>query len=347
MKHCLIILITIALLNCYKSGYSQTLDNPGNYMTALVNAQTEMNQKYMQYVSKSSHGASARKQEKVRQQVLESITNSRYKTTDLPFFKGDNELRKACIDYISLCYNVFNEDYNKIVNMEEIAEQSFDEMQAVILLQEKTSEKLKEASDKMGDAFDAFAAKYNIKVTEEKSELGQKMDEAARVHHYKNIIYLIFFKCNWQDNQMAKAINDKKINDIEQARNSLIRYADEGLKALDTIKAFSGDNSLVNTCKMVLRNYKKIAEKEIPKQTDYLLKEENFAKMKNSFESKGSSRTKEEVDNFNKSVKEINEAVNISNQALTNAFNLRKEIIDNWNEANKQFSDIHMPYYKK
>lgn len=347
MKQGLIILTTFALFMYAAPSYSQSLDNAGNYMTALMNAQTEMNQKYMLYLSKSSHGASARKQEKLRQQVIESITNSRYKTTDLPFYNGDNTLRKACIDYISICYNVFNEEYSKIVNMEEIAEQSFDEMQAVILLQEKTSEKLKEASDKMGDAFDAFAAKNNIKLTQEKSELGQKMDEAAKVNRYKNMIYLLFFKCNWQDNQMAKAMNDKKINDIEQARNALIRYADEGLKALDTTKPFNGDNSLVNTCKMVLRDYKKIAEKEMPKQTDFLLKQENFAKMKNSFESKGSSRTKEEVDNYNQSVKDINDAVNISNQSLTNVFNIRKEIVDSWNETNKDFSDTHMPYYKK
>ena len=56
------------------------------------------------------------------------------------------------MDYIKFCYNVFNDDYAKIVNLEDIAEQSYDEMQAYLLLQEKTNEKINEANDKMSDA---------------------------------------------------------------------------------------------------------------------------------------------------------------------------------------------------
>lgn len=56
-------------------------------------------------------------------------------------YNGDNSLRQSSIDYIKLCYNVFNDDYAKIINLEDIAEQSFDEMQAFLLLQEKQTKK--------------------------------------------------------------------------------------------------------------------------------------------------------------------------------------------------------------
>src|SRR5436309_2861564 len=136
-------LVSIFMLLCF-SGNSQDLSNPGSYMTAIYNAHQEMNSKYMAYLSAAAHSSRKRKVEKMRSAALESISNSLSNTSELPYYKGDNSLRKENMDYIKMCYNVFNEDYAKIVNMDEIAEQSYDEMQAYILLQEKTDEKLAE-----------------------------------------------------------------------------------------------------------------------------------------------------------------------------------------------------------
>lgn len=321
-------------------------ENPVDYLTAVGNIQTEMNAKYMAYISAVAHGRRARKIEKMRGQTLEAITNSRYKTIELPLFKKDNTLRQSSIEYIQLCYSVFNEDYAKIVNMEEIAEQSFDQMQAYILLQEKTSEKLKQASDKMQQASKDFAAKNNITLVDKQSELGDKMEVAGELNHYMNRIFLVFFKCNWQDNELIKAINSKKVTDIEQARSSIIRYATEGLQALDTIKNFKGDGSLAMACRQALQFYKKTAETDIPKITDFFLLEENFSKLKKTLDAKGQNRTKEDVDAFNKAVKEFNTGVNNYNQLNNNLNNNRNRVLENWQSAEKGFADAHMPYYK-
>ena len=135
------------------------LTNPGGYMTAISNARGDMDTKYMQYISYAAHGRRARKVEKLRQEVLDKITESRYKTTDLPYYKGDNSLRQASIAYIQVTYDVFAEDYKKIVNIEELAEQSVDEMQVYLLLQDKISEKLNQAWSDLDKAMEAFAAK--------------------------------------------------------------------------------------------------------------------------------------------------------------------------------------------
>jgi hypothetical protein len=340
------VLFIITFITAFQFSNGQYIENPGEYITAVANAQTEMNQKYMAYVSAASHGRRARKVEKLRKAALESIDKCKYKTIDLPFYKGDKTLRQASLDYIQLCYNIFNDDYAKIVNMEEIAEQSFDEMQAYLLLQEKTSEKLKEASEKMNKAEKDFAAKYNVNLIEGSSELGDKMKVAGQLNRYHNEVFLVFFKCNWQDNAIIKAINAKKLNDAEQARNALIKYANEGLAVLDTMKGFQGDKSLVNACRSVLQFYKRIAENDIPKITEYFLKEENFNKMKKAVETKAAP-TKEEIDAYNKAVKDINAAVNTFNQTNSNLANMRKQQLENWESASKSFMDNHMPYYKK
>src|SRR5579863_6052118 len=102
-RNFILIPILASILLTAHSATAQNLDNPGEYMTAMVKARGDMDSKYMQYVSAAAHGRRARKVEKLRLEVLDNITNSRYKTTDLPIYKGDNSLRQSSIDYIQLC----------------------------------------------------------------------------------------------------------------------------------------------------------------------------------------------------------------------------------------------------
>ncbi len=169
-----LIFLLIAFVSISITSKGQAIENPGEYMTAVFKARAEMDQKYMQYLSAAAHGRRARKVEKLRAEVLESINQSKYKTTDLPKYKGDNTLRQGAIDYITLCYRVFNEDYKKIVDMEELAEQSFDGMSAYLLLQEKIGEKLNEASSQVQKVSKEFAAKYNVKIDETQKRAGFK-----------------------------------------------------------------------------------------------------------------------------------------------------------------------------
>lgn len=342
-----LILIFICIMSVTGSAYAQAIDNPGEYITAISKARSDMDVKYMQYLSAAAHGRRARKVEKMRQEVLESINQCKHKITDLPKYKGDNSLRQGSIDYITLCYRIFNEDYKKVVDMEELAEQSFDGMQAYILLKEKISEKLEDASGNMHKNVKEFAAKYNVILDESKSALGSKLETAGKLNDYIDALFMIFFKCNWQDKEMVTAMNNKKVNDVEQSRSALLRYAIEGLKGVDTLKVFNGDPSLANACRDVLKYYKNMAENDVPRLTDFYLKEENFNKTKKSFEAKSSSsRTKEDVDAYNKAVKEINDAVNTFNQINNSVNKERTQMLNNWEAAEKKFADTHMPYYK-
>jgi hypothetical protein len=342
-----LIFLFVALITVSITTKGQAIENPGEYMTAIFKARTEMDQKYMQYLSAAAHGRKARKVEKLRAEVLESINQSKYKTTDLPKYKGDNSLRQGSIDYITLVYRVFNEDYKKIVDMEELAEQSFDAMSAYFILQEKIDEKLNEASNKVQLASKEFAAKYNVRIDETQSALSTKLEMAGKLNDYSNALFLIFFKCNWMDTEMVTAMNNKKVNDVEQSRSSLLKFANEGFQGVDTLKTFNGDPSLANACREVLKYYKKVAETDVPKLTDFYLKEENFNKTKKSFEGKSAgSRTKEDVDAYNKAVKEYNESVNVFNQTNNTMNKERTQQMNTWEAAQKKFRDTHMPYYK-
>jgi len=112
-------------------------------------------------------------------------------------------------------------------------------------------------------------------------------------------------------------------------------------------KTFNGDPTLANACREALKFYKKLAETDVPKLTDFYLKEENWAKTKKSFEAKSaSSRTQADIDAYNKGVNEFNEAVNTFNKTNNVVNKDRTQMLNNWEVAQKKFADANMPYYK-
>lgn len=327
--------------------YAQDFTNPVKYMDACEKATVEMDQKYMAYISATAHGKRARKVEKLRKQVIESIEKAKVKLMDLPYFNGDKTSRQEYLDYVQVTYNIFTDDYEKVVNIEEISERSFDQMEAYMLLKEKIDEKLKESSQKLSAAYKKFAEANKVNLVEGTSKLGEKMAIASKVHKYYNKLSLLFFKPNWQDNEMIDALNKNKLNEVEQIRNALIKYANEAIPEIKKVPAYEGDNSLATTCISTINALKEVAEKIIPKLNDYFLKKENFEKVKKAFDSKSSSeRKKEDIDAYNKAVNEMNEASNKYNQLNAEMNAKRNQAYDEWEKASKAFLDNYVPKYR-
>ena len=321
--------------------------DPGTYMNTINTAETEMNKNYMAYISASAHSGRKRKIEKMRDKSVESIVTCQTAITYLPPYKGDNSLRQSSLTYVALCYKIFNEDYAHIVNMDDIAERSYDEMQAYLLLEEATNDSLKVGNERMDKAVKDFAAKYNVQLNTQKTELGDKMDEAGRVAKYSDKVYLLFYKCNWEDNQLTEAVNQKNVTKIEQVKSALDKFAKEGLAVLDTLHPFENDGSIANACQQALTFYKTEAETQVKVITDYYLKEENFEKLKTAMEAKpADQRIQKDVDTYNNAVNDMNAAVNLFNQTNADLNNGRNQVNNTWQATEAQFLDVHTPYYK-
>ncbi len=341
-----VILFVLVMASGARKAKAQNFDDPVVYMEYIGKTQHELMKKYLSYTSAVSHGKSARKVEKKRNELIESCWETRSKVNAMPFYKGDRALRDASVKYLEILYRVLNEDYSKIVNMEEIAEQSYDNMEAYLLAQEKADEKLQEAGEKSEGMQQQFADKNNIRLIQTESDLTKKMIQSGRVNHYYNEIYLIFFKSYKQEMYLTEAVNGKNINAIEQNKNALVRFANEGLAVLDTIKNFDGDPSLINSCKKMLQFYQKEASEGIPVVTDFFMKNETFTQIKKEMDKKSSgSLTQAEVDKYNGMVKDFNAAVNGYNNTQKQLNSNRSTFLNDWNNAVKQFMDRHMPYY--
>ena len=341
----LLLVITCSFLNTAKA--QDPANDPGAYIDAINKAQTGMNKAYMAYISAAAHSSRKRKIEKMRDLAVENILTCQTAINYLPAYKGDDSFRQSSLKYVDLCYKVFNDDYAHIVNMEDIAEQSYDEMQAYLLLQEATNDTLRNANERMNKAVQTFANKYGVTLISEKSELGDKMEATGRVSKYHDKVYLLFYKCNWEENRLTEAVNEKNVTKIEQVRSALDKYAKEGLAVLDTLKPFDNDQSLGDACKQALSFYKTEAETQTPLLTDFYMKEENFRKLKNTLYAKAADqRTQQDVDTYNKGVNDMNAAVNTFNQTNTDLNNGRNDVNNYWTNTEKQFLDTHTPYYK-
>jgi len=342
-----LLILIIAFVGIRSAKAQDPTADPGSYMNAIGTAETNMNKSYMAYISAAAHSSRKRKIEKMRNQAVSSILDCQNAINFLPPYKGDNSLRQSSLTYVQLCYKVFNEDYAHIVNMEDIAERSYDEMEAYLLLQEATNDTLEVGNQRMQKAQKSFGAKYNVTIVEQKTELSDKMEATSRMSKYHDKVYLLFYKCNWEDNQLTEAINQKNVTKIERVRSALDKFSIEGLAVLDTLKAFDNDQSLIYSCKDALTFYKKEAEKDIPQVTDFFLKEENFNKFKAAMDARPENqRTQQDVDNYNKAVNDINNAVNSYNQTNNDLNSGRNDVNNNWSATEKQFLDTHTPYYK-
>jgi hypothetical protein len=336
--------ITI-LLYLFTGYYGQAQDSPVEHMQFFSDREQELSKKYLSYMSEVAHGNRARKLEKRREEVIGEIRQSLGEATRLRPYKGDATLRDAYKKYWDILLKVFNEDYHKIVNMEEIAEQSYDHMEAYLLAQEKAREVLSEAQEEIQPVYRDFAARHNVRLLAgEESRLDKRLRQVGAVNAYYNQVFLIFFKSYKQEAYVMDALNRKDLNGIEQNRNTLIKFAEEGLMRIDTIKAFDGDGSLAVACRRVLEFHKQEAEKQLPGVNDFLLKNEEFEKIKKAFEAKpASKRTRQEVEVYNRSIDDINAALNQSNGLLTAMNSGRERVLDSWNASRKRFMESHVP----
>jgi hypothetical protein len=343
MKHFLLrITAMMSVLLITRIAVAQDFDNPSAYLSFISKNQRTLSVKYLSYMSAASHGRSMRKVEKRRTDLVNSIYETRVRIYGMPTFKGDKQLRDSAVNYLKILYSVFNEDYSKIVNMEEIAEQSYDNMEAYLLAQQKAGERLGQAQAAYGEAEKTFAANNNIKLVDEESELKTKMETIDKLSSYYNVVYLTFFKAYKQELYLIDAIGAKNTNAIEQNRNALLKYAQEGMDKLSKMKGFNNDRAIEAVCRQLMQFYKEEAEKMVPKMSDFLLKMENFKELQQSFER--SEKTKDLVNNYNKAVDDMNRSSVVYNNTSQQLNSRRSEMISSYNETVKSFMDTYMPY---
>ncbi|RYD73908.1 MAG: hypothetical protein EOP53_19260, partial [Sphingobacteriales bacterium] len=280
MKQFLPFVLSLCLLMNAHFSFAQNFDNPGEYMSFIGKQHENISKKYMAYASASAHGKKARKVENIRQKLLNEVQEARMNISSMPSYKGDKSYRDTSVSFMKLYYNILNDDYNKVLNLEEIAENSYDEMEALLNVKEAIDQKLEDGNNRTKESQKTFAKAYNVNLVEgEATALSEKLKKVHELNKYYNEVYLVFFKPYVQEQSLVEAMGKNNITGIEQSKNALKKYAEEGMEKLKTIKSFEGDNSVTSACKSLLQFYIKESD-AASAGSDMTLAKENFDKMK-------------------------------------------------------------------
>jgi hypothetical protein len=342
MKRTISVLLVAACCSISLRAGAQKFDNAGAYLQHVGKEFKQISADMWDYTSAAAHGKGARKVENKRRELLSQINTSMSRIKMMPSYEGSTALRDSVASYLTLNRLVLNQDYAKIVDMEEIAEQSYDNMEAYMLAKEQADNKLTTAGEMLDDEERKFAAEHHITLIETQDKIGRKLAEASRVYKYYNEIYLIFFKSYKQEVFLLEAQKKGDFNAMEQNRAALAQNSTEGKTKLAAIKGYQGDLSVKQACTDLLSFY--VTEtKKFNDITAFYLEKEKFEKIKASVEAKGQSKTNDDIKQYNETANSYNAALAKYNVINMDMNNNRSRFLTNWNESVDKLFDKYVP----
>jgi hypothetical protein len=336
------ILFSAALICWAISASAQTFSSAVDYLNFLNKESLSVSKDMWEYTRAIARTKGAKKIEARRKEVLAQISASRKSVQAKTPYKAQHAIKDAFSAYLKLNYAILNDDYSKIVDMEAVAEQSYDAMEAYMLVQAQVNEKMKQSGDELSKAVKAFAEENNITLTEDNSRLSQKLERANLAFGYYQPIYLIFFKAYVQEANFLAALNTKDLAGAEQARTAMISAAEEGIAKLQGMSNYDSDASLRMACIDMLNFLINEGKNDLPKLLEFTTTQENFTKMSDAMSKKKKSDiTKEENEKYNALVKEYNTGVKTFNELINRTNNERAKNLNAWNNKVSDFLGKH------
>lgn len=322
---------------------AQDFKNALEYMEFIDEQQEDIPKRMWRYTKAIAHSRSDRAVENKREKLVETIEDAMKKISSKPGYEGD-DFKKQVLTMLEFNKNLLNDDYEKIIDMKAVAEQSYDAMEAYMKAQEMADEKMEEVQKTYETNYYTFANIHNIQIIEGETDLGKKMAKSNEVFKYYKKMYLIYFKVFVNEIYLMDALNAGDVNGIQQNTNALSMSAEEGLKTLDTVVTYDGDKSLIETTKKSFKFFQDEADNKMPILIDFLVLNEDMQKSQEALDNTPKrKRTQEQIDKFNAMVNDFNTAVKTYNRTNSDLNRNRSVIVKTMNEANQAFLSRHIP----
>jgi len=336
-------LLTVFILLIAYSSHSQSFKNASEYLDFIATEQESVTKNMWKYTKAIAHSKNDRTINAKRNVLLKTVEKAIAKIENADGYDGEN-YKNQVLTYMRLNESLLNQDYAKIIDMKEVAEQSYDAMEAYVLARELADQKMEDAYNEYDTNFRLFAAKHNISIVESETDLGNKMKISNQVFNHYNELYLIYFKVSINEMYLIDALSKNDVGAIQQNANALSQTAKEGLEILKTVELYKNDKSIAEVTKDAFEFFIDEADNQVPQLTEFLILNEDFETIRNTLEKTPErKRTKEQIDTYNKKVKDINKAVDNYNKVNTKLNKDRQNIINKLNTTNENFLAKHIP----
>lgn len=343
MKHLFNLILALALVMPTMSAKAQNSSPAVVYLESITGNFKAVKDETWQYLKAITRGKGARKIESKRQALISQLKAAKTDVSKKKDFNGDESLKKSVENYFDISYIVLKEDFDKILDMEDISEQSYDAMEAYMFAKELANKKLEDAFADVQSAERSFCEKNNINLIEsEGDKQTQRMIKASKTLAYYNEMYLIFFKVYKQEAYVLDALQRNDISSFDQNNKTLEKEANTALEKLKVQADYEGDKSLILAATEVASFYLRESTKDFATITDFYSKKDAFEKTQKNFDAiNKKDRTQADVDQINNASKEYNEAVTKFNKTNEIGNKERNAFLNQWNKKVDSFIDKH------
>ena len=336
-------LLTVFILLIAYTTHSQSFKNASEYLDFIATEQESVTKNMWKYTKAIAHSKNDRTINAKRNVLLKTVEKAIAKIENADGYDGE-DYKNQVLTYMRLNESLLNQDYAKIIDMKEVAEQSYDAMEAYVLARELADQKMEDAYNEYDTNFRLFATKHNISIVESETDLGNKMKISNQVFNHYNELYLIYFKVSINEMYLIDALSKNDVGAIQQNANALSQTAKEGLEILKTVELYKNDKSIAEVTKDAFEFFIDEADNQVPQLTEFLILNEDFETIRNTLEKTPErKRTKEQIDTYNKKVKDINKAVDNYNKVNTQLNKDRQNVVNKLNTTNENFLAKHIP----
>lgn len=343
MKQLSTLFFALSILFQFTTNQTLAQSSSLEYMEDLTSNFKAVKDETYQYLKAITKGKGARKVESKRQALISQLKTAKTQASKKKDFNGDASLKESIENYFNIGYIVLKEDFDKILDMEDISEQSYDAMEAYMMAKEQANKKLDEASEAVQESQKVFCASNNITLLEaEDDKQSLRMKRASNTLSYYNDMYLIFFKVYKQEAYVLDALQRNDISGFDQNNKSLEAEAKAALVKLEKMEAYEGDKSLISAGTEVITFYLRESTKDFATITDFYAKKDAYEKISKNFEEiSKKDRTQADIDEINNAGKEYNDAVSKFNKTNEIANKERNAFLNQWNKKVDSFIDKH------
>jgi hypothetical protein len=291
------------------------------------------------YTKAAANNKNARKVSKKRLELIQQIDASIKNVNRLPAYNRKLYLKDSVLSFLKIQKIVIQEDYGKIMDMEDISESSYDAMEAYMKAKQIASDKLKSSSQMVSATYDTFAKENNVTMQEgEKDKITKQLQVANEVYNHYNEVYLIFFKPYKQELYVTDAMNKGDLAALEQNKVSLSKVSAESQLKLKAVQPFRGnDNSVRAAASELIDFYKDEADTKFVKLIDFQTKKDAFDKGKKAFEA-NKNKTNDDITAYNTLIEEYNKASASYNNTNAELNKKRSQLLNGWNNACQNFT---------
>jgi hypothetical protein len=327
------------------SSSAQNIDTPVDYLSFIGVHHQDITKQMWKYTKAIAHGKSDRNVNRKRKKLIGLMEEAIATIKKTESYNKENDFKDRVINNLEINKSLMNNEYEKVVNMKEVAEQSYDMMEAYMMAREMADQKMEEAQKDYENYFNEYAKKYSITINDDESDLGKKMRISNQVFDHYNDTYLIFFKSYMNEKYLMEALQKKDVSVIQQTANALKASAEEGIMKLDTLtSAYKDDKALINRTKKVLNFYINEVDNHVPNLTNFVIANEDFETIKKNLDNTPKNkRTKEMIDAYNTKINEMNNGVNQYNESNNFLNNKRNQHLEDLNQSVQNYLDKHVP----